>query len=264
MTALTYEEAQERSRLIDVFGYHVELDVTGGDDMFGSVTVVRFGCRAPGAGSFIELSPARLRRVVLNGRDVDPATLTGNRLPLTGLRAVNELRVEADMRVLADRRGPAPLHRRRRRRDVPRAARRAGQRPAGLRRLRPAGPEGGHHRGGHGAATLDRDRERAGPARPVTAAGSWPPPRRSPPTCSRWWRARTTASAPSITASRSACTPGSRWPGIWTGTPRRFSPSPGPASTATGRSSPSLTRTTPTTRRSSPNSSPGRWRTPAA
>ena len=49
MTALTYEEAQERSRLIDVLGYRVELDVTGGDDVFGSVTVVRFGCRAQGA-----------------------------------------------------------------------------------------------------------------------------------------------------------------------------------------------------------------------
>src|SRR5580693_1844729 len=97
LTALTYQEAQERSRLIDVFGYRIELDVTGRDDMFGSVTVVRFGCRAPGAGTFIEIRPARLRRVVLNGRDVDPATLTGNRLPLTGLQAVNELLVEADM-----------------------------------------------------------------------------------------------------------------------------------------------------------------------
>ena len=97
MTALTYEEAQERSRLMDVLEYRVELDVTGGDDVFGSVTVVRFGCRAPGADSFVEIRPARLRRVVLNGRDVDPAMLTGNRLPLTGLRALNELRVEADM-----------------------------------------------------------------------------------------------------------------------------------------------------------------------
>ena len=37
MVALTYEEARERSRLIDVLGYHVALDVTGGDDVFGSV-----------------------------------------------------------------------------------------------------------------------------------------------------------------------------------------------------------------------------------
>src|ERR1017187_9199291 len=50
VTALTYAEAQERARLIDVSGYHVDLDLTGGEEVFGSVTVVRFGWRAPGAG----------------------------------------------------------------------------------------------------------------------------------------------------------------------------------------------------------------------
>jgi aminopeptidase N len=59
MTTLTYEEAQERSRLLDVHGYRVELDLTGGADTFGSVTVIRFGCRAPGSASFAELRPAR-------------------------------------------------------------------------------------------------------------------------------------------------------------------------------------------------------------
>ena len=34
---------------------------------------------------------------MLNGQDLDPAALCGNRLPLAGLRAANELRVEADM-----------------------------------------------------------------------------------------------------------------------------------------------------------------------
>jgi aminopeptidase N len=97
VTALTYVEAQERSRLIDVREYEIDLDVTRGDEVFGSVTVVRFGCREPSAGSFIELRPAVLRRAVLNGQDLDTATLDGNRLPLAGLRADNELRVEADM-----------------------------------------------------------------------------------------------------------------------------------------------------------------------
>ena len=97
MTSLTYAEARERSRLIDVLRYRVELDLTGGGDVFGSVTTIRFGCRVPGAASFAELRPARLRRAVLNGRDLDPAALAGNRLPLAGLRAANELRVEADM-----------------------------------------------------------------------------------------------------------------------------------------------------------------------
>jgi aminopeptidase N len=76
--------------------------------VFGSVTAVRFGCREPGASSFIELMPARLRRAVLNGQELDPGTLRGNRLPLAGLRDVNELRVEADM---AYSRGGAGLHR---------------------------------------------------------------------------------------------------------------------------------------------------------
>ena len=97
VTALTYAEAQQRARLIDVSGYHVDLDVTGGEEVFGSVTVVRFGCRTPGASTFAEIRPARLRRVVLNGRDLDPRELDGNRLPLPGLQAANELRVEADM-----------------------------------------------------------------------------------------------------------------------------------------------------------------------
>ncbi|MGD0064522.1 MAG: aminopeptidase N [Streptosporangiaceae bacterium] len=97
MAALTHSEAQERARLIAVSGYHVDLDLTGGGEVFGSVTVVRFGCRAPGASTFAEVKPARLRRVVLNGRDLDPRTLDGNRLPLSQLQAANELRVEADM-----------------------------------------------------------------------------------------------------------------------------------------------------------------------
>jgi aminopeptidase N len=97
LTALTYEEAKERSRLLNIRGYRVELDVAAGDEVFGSITVVRFGCRVPGAGSFVELEPARLRRAVLNGRDIDPAALAGNRLPLADLHDDNELRVEADM-----------------------------------------------------------------------------------------------------------------------------------------------------------------------
>src|SRR4051812_12826892 len=67
LTSLTYPEARERSRLIDVLRYRVELDLTGGGDVFGSVTTIRFGCRVPGAASFAELRPARLRRAVLNG-----------------------------------------------------------------------------------------------------------------------------------------------------------------------------------------------------
>jgi aminopeptidase N len=97
MTALTQAEAEDRARLLDVRSYTVDLDVTGGAEVFGSVTVIRFACRQPGAATFAELQPAVLRRAVLNGADLDPATLDGGRLPLPALRADNELRVEADM-----------------------------------------------------------------------------------------------------------------------------------------------------------------------
>ena len=107
-SALTHAEARERTRLIDVRGYHLDLDLSGVQDTFGSVTDVRFGCREPGSTSFIELRPARLRRAVLNGRELDPRTLDGNRLPLPGLRDVNELRVEAEMAYSRDGTG---LHR---------------------------------------------------------------------------------------------------------------------------------------------------------
>jgi hypothetical protein len=44
VTALTLEEARERSRLLDVRAYRVELDVTGGTEAFGGPA--SFGRRA--------------------------------------------------------------------------------------------------------------------------------------------------------------------------------------------------------------------------
>src|SRR3569833_328661 len=90
-------EAQERAQLLDVHSYTVHLDLTRGEEVFGSTTVIRFGCAEPGATTFVELRPARPRRLVLNGADLDPAAFADGRLPLTGLAAENELHVEADM-----------------------------------------------------------------------------------------------------------------------------------------------------------------------
>jgi aminopeptidase N len=90
-------EAQTRARQLDVRSYTVHLDLVRGEEVFGSTTVIRFGCAEPGAATFVELRPAVLRRVVLNGAELDPAALRDGRLTLTGLAAENELRVEADM-----------------------------------------------------------------------------------------------------------------------------------------------------------------------
>jgi aminopeptidase N len=93
---LTRAEAQERARLVDVESYHVELDLTGGDTTFGSVTTVSFRCARPGASTFIDLSAPATREITLNGTRVDPASFDGNRITLDGLADSNELRVVAE------------------------------------------------------------------------------------------------------------------------------------------------------------------------
>ncbi|MFJ4919179.1 aminopeptidase N [Streptomyces sp. NPDC088725] len=98
MSVLTRDEAQTRAQLLDVHRYTVALDLTTGEDTFDSRTVIHFTTRAAG-DTFVELKPATLRSVTLDGRPLDPAALDDNRLALTGLGAgEHELRVEADMR----------------------------------------------------------------------------------------------------------------------------------------------------------------------
>ncbi|WP_030020979.1 aminopeptidase N [Streptomyces monomycini] len=98
MPALTRDEALTRARLLDVHRYAIDLDLTHGPDHFVSRTAVRFSARTPG-DTFIDVAPHELRSATLDGRPLDPATLDGNRLPLTGLtRGDHELRLEATMR----------------------------------------------------------------------------------------------------------------------------------------------------------------------
>ncbi|MEZ0064864.1 aminopeptidase N [Streptacidiphilus sp. MAP12-20] len=97
MFALTRAEAEVRRRLLDVRCVSVELDLTVGAEVFRSVTVINFGCRTPGAGTFVDVKAATLHRVVLNGRELDPDALDDGRFPLEALAADNELLVDADM-----------------------------------------------------------------------------------------------------------------------------------------------------------------------
>jgi aminopeptidase N len=93
---LTRDEARERARLLDVESYRVELDLTGGEITFGSVTTVSFRCASPGASTFIDLTAPAVREITLNGVQVDPEKFDGNRIALDGLARSNELRVAAD------------------------------------------------------------------------------------------------------------------------------------------------------------------------
>ena len=97
MTAnLTHDEARERADLVTVSSYQVELDLTGGETTFPSVTVARFRCSRPGAGTFINLTAPEVREITLNGAPVSPDAFDGDRITLSGLAAENELRVVAD------------------------------------------------------------------------------------------------------------------------------------------------------------------------
>ncbi|MGY1631271.1 aminopeptidase N [Geodermatophilus sp. SYSU D01186] len=101
---LTRDDAARRAQLLAVDGYDVQFDLTDGagrpgEHTFGSTTTVRFTCREPGAGTFIDLVAERVRSATLNGVELDVATYTEEGgLPLPGLAAENTLVVEADCR----------------------------------------------------------------------------------------------------------------------------------------------------------------------
>ena len=132
------------------------------------------------------------------------------------------------LRLLAQRRGAAPVHRPRRRARLPVLGPGDLRRAPDLRLLRPAGHEGHlparrHRPGGlagrvqHGAGLDDRP----GPATARRSAGISRPRRSCPPTSPRSRPGPTTWSGTSTTASRSASTAASRWPS--TSTPTRSS-----------------------------------------
>jgi aminopeptidase N len=92
---LTRNEARERARLLSVQSYQVELDLTGDESTFNSLTTVRFSCTSPGAATFIDLTAPEVSEITLNGSAVDTGAFDGNRIALRGLAASNELTVVA-------------------------------------------------------------------------------------------------------------------------------------------------------------------------
>src|SRR5450755_408627 len=106
---ITRAESADRARLLQVEAYEVALDLTRGAEVFGSTSVIRFGCRRPGASTFVDLIADRVHQITLNGTAIDPATAAADgRILLTGLGDRNELTVTADCRYSADGTG---LHR---------------------------------------------------------------------------------------------------------------------------------------------------------
>ncbi|HEX5296670.1 MAG TPA: aminopeptidase N, partial [Streptosporangiaceae bacterium] len=94
---LTHDEAAARSALITVSSYQVDLSLTAWDDgTFGSTTVVRFVCGAPGSSTFVDLTAPAVREITLNDAPVSLDVFDGDRITLTGLATENVLRIAAD------------------------------------------------------------------------------------------------------------------------------------------------------------------------
>ena len=93
---LTRAEARERADLISVESYDVSLDLTRGDQVFGSTTAVKFSAR-PGSSTFIDAVTRKVHSVMLNGIELDPAEVSdGIRIQLPALAAENNLLVVAE------------------------------------------------------------------------------------------------------------------------------------------------------------------------
>ncbi|WP_405701489.1 aminopeptidase N [Streptomyces sp. NBC_01383] len=98
MSVLMRDEAQTRAQFLDVQRYTIDLDLTAGEETFDSRTLIRFTALADG-DTFVEIKPATLRSISLDGHPLDPADLDGNRFPLTSLTSgEHELRIDAAMR----------------------------------------------------------------------------------------------------------------------------------------------------------------------
>ncbi|MEO8284266.1 MAG: aminopeptidase N, partial [Pseudarthrobacter sp.] len=93
---LTRAEARERAEVINVDSYEVALDLTRGGQVFGTTTTVKFTA-VPGASTFIDAVTHTVHSVTLNGRVLDPQSVSdGVRIQLPDLAATNELTVVAD------------------------------------------------------------------------------------------------------------------------------------------------------------------------
>jgi aminopeptidase N len=91
---LTRIEAQERRAIVDTQSYDVALDLTRGEEVFGTRTVVRFSA-AEGASTFIDLIAREVTEITLNGRRIPASAFSDSRIALDGLAAENELVVDA-------------------------------------------------------------------------------------------------------------------------------------------------------------------------
>ena len=94
---ITRDETIERAKLVSELSYDVSLDLTRGDEIFGSTSVITFRCTKPGTSTYVDLIAQFVHEIVLNGTAIDAATAWRHgRIALSGLLEFNELRIAAD------------------------------------------------------------------------------------------------------------------------------------------------------------------------
>ena len=94
-TNIKQVEAAERSAIIKVASYAIDLDLTTGAQNFRVKTTVRFAGLKPGATTYLDCVGARVISAKLNGADFDPR-FDGETIYLPALAAENVLEIEHD------------------------------------------------------------------------------------------------------------------------------------------------------------------------
>ncbi|GAA1529206.1 aminopeptidase N [Kribbella lupini] len=103
MPALTVDDARGRAAVVEVRGYQLDFDFTGGDETFRAVSTVWFAARA--GATWVDVKAREVVSARLNGVPVDVGLVEDGRLPLTNLAAENELVVDAVMAYAHDGEG---------------------------------------------------------------------------------------------------------------------------------------------------------------
>ena len=86
----TRAEAAERAAHLHVESYELTLDLTAGDEIFHSKTIIKFTCNRGGYDSFIDAVGKSVISATLNGAPVDTANYDGETIYLKNLAPSNE------------------------------------------------------------------------------------------------------------------------------------------------------------------------------
>ena len=92
-TNITQIEAAQRSEIIKVESYKIDLDVTTGAETFLVKTTIKFAGLKPGATTFLDCVGKRVMSAKLNGADFDPK-FDGESIFLPAIAADNTLEIE--------------------------------------------------------------------------------------------------------------------------------------------------------------------------